>query len=174
MTRAEVAPIRKILIMGCSGSGKSTLAKRLADRLHIKAIHLDSHYWKPGWVETPRDEWIGMQLEFLREDAWIIDGNYTATIEKRLQEADTVIYLDFPTLRCLYGIVKRRIQYIGRTRPDMAEGCPEKIDWEFFQYVRTFNRRKAPALKERLLNAKGKNIFIFKTRKQVEEFLGTL
>lgn len=30
---------------------------------------------------------------------------------------------------CMYRIVKRRVMYRNQTRPDMNEGCPEKLDW---------------------------------------------
>ena len=32
------------------GSGKSTFARALAARTGLPVIHLDLHYWKPGWV----------------------------------------------------------------------------------------------------------------------------
>jgi adenylate kinase family enzyme len=158
------------MVLGCSGSGKSTFSQRLANKLNIKVVHLDSYFWNEGWVETPREQWLEMQHSFISQDSWIIDGNYTATIDKRLEQADTVFYLDFPTPLCLYGIIKRRFQHKGKTRPDMAPGCPEKIDWEFFNYVRTFNRKKAPKLKRRIYELTDKCVIIFKTRREIDEF----
>jgi hypothetical protein len=36
------------------------------------------------------------------------------------------------------------LTHLGRTRADMGEGCREKIDWEFVQFIWTYPRRGAP------------------------------
>ena len=48
--------MRRIAIIGAGGAGKSTLARQLGEVLGIEVIHLDALFWKPGWVDTPRDE----------------------------------------------------------------------------------------------------------------------
>lgn len=166
--------MKTIMILGCPGAGKSTLAKRLSEILHIPAIHLDAHFWLPGWVEMPREKWQAKHEDLIAGDSWIIDGHYSRTMDNRFANADTVIYLEFPTAICLYRIIKRRFQYHGKTRPDMAYGCPEKLDWEFLSYVLTFNRKKAPFIKNRISNLSGKNIIVLKNRRQVDEFMKRL
>jgi hypothetical protein len=32
-------------------------------------------------------------------------------------------------------VYKRLFTYRGKTRPDMAEGCNEKVDWAFLKWV---------------------------------------
>ncbi|MFI6132271.1 hypothetical protein [Micromonospora sp. NPDC051141] len=44
--------MRRILVVGSSGAGKSTVAGELARRLDLPLIHLDRHYWRPGWVAS--------------------------------------------------------------------------------------------------------------------------
>lgn len=163
--------MKRVIILGCCGSGKSTLALKLAEKINSEVIHLDALFWKPGWVQSSSEEFIMRQKSLLKGDKWIVDGNYRGTLELRLEPADTVIYLDFPTSLCLYRIIKRRVMYQGKTRPDMATDCPEKIDLEFFNYVRTFNRKKAPAIKKRLHDLEGKKVYLFKNSRQVEQFL---
>ncbi|WP_373895579.1 DNA topology modulation protein [Virgibacillus sp. CBA3643] len=163
--------MKKITIIGSGGAGKSTLAQNLGSILHIPVYHLDAIFWKPGWVPIERDSFTAKQEKICGQDAWIIDGNYGATMDRRLQEADTVIFLHYRTIRCLYGITKRRIQYRNKTRPDMGEDCPEKLDWEFFHYVRGFNKTKAPAIYERLSNLENTTIRIFKTPNETRHFL---
>ncbi|MEF2290978.1 hypothetical protein V2W34_02995 [Virgibacillus dokdonensis] len=106
----------------------------------------------------------------MEKDTWIIDGNYSATMDIRLKEADTIIFLHFSTICCLYGITKRRIQYHKQKRPDLAAGCPEKLDWEFFQYVRKFNKQKAPHIYELLTNYPDKQQIIFKIDPSYKNF----
>lgn len=125
----------RILILGPSGAGKSTLARELGQLLGYPVIHLDAHFWQPGWVHLPRDVWRVQQEALLQGDRWIVDGNYGSTLDLRLQYADCAIFLDYPRFHCLYRALKRRIQYRGTTRPDMPPDCPEKIDLEFIRWI---------------------------------------
>ena len=121
----------KILVLGPPGSGKSTLAAKLSQVLNIEAIHLDKYYWKPNWVETERTEWENILKQLLSKKSWVMDGNYYFCLDERLQHANYIVYLDVQLWKSLYRIIYRWIKYRKRTRPDMGEGCIEKIDLEF-------------------------------------------
>ena len=84
--------MRKISIIGSGGAGKSTFAKRLSSILEVPVYHLDSMFWKPGWVETEREEWADLQRSVCEKSEWILDGNYGGTIDVRLRTSDTVIF----------------------------------------------------------------------------------
>lgn len=163
--------MKKIVILGGSGAGKSTLAKNLGSLLNIPVYHLDSIFWQPGWQSIEKSELINKQQAILQQEAWIIDGNYSASMDTRLREADTVIFLHYKTIRCLYGVTKRRIQYHNKTRPNMGEGCPEKLDVEFLQWVYQFNKKKTPIIYEKLNLLTDKAIHTFKNPKETEMFL---
>lgn len=165
--------MERILIVGCCGSGKTTMARALGEQTGIPVVHLDSLFWKPGWVETPREEFDALLAEELKKDRWIIDGNYGRTMAMRLQRADTAIVLDFPTIVCLWGVIKRVITNYGTTRPDMGENCPERFDWEFLKFVATFRRKGRKTLYGRLAEAKDVNIVILKSHRQVANYLKT-
>lgn len=45
----------RVLDDGMMGSGKSTFVHALAARTGLPVIHLDVHYWKPGWVRPSDD-----------------------------------------------------------------------------------------------------------------------
>lgn len=107
--------MKRIAIIGSPGAGKSTYAQRLSMITGIQVYHLDKLYWKPGWVETPKSEWVEFQQRIVNKEEWIIDGNYGATMDIRIQAADTVIFLDFPRRVCLWRSIKRDIRYRGRT-----------------------------------------------------------
>ncbi|RSD29335.1 DNA topology modulation protein [Mesobacillus subterraneus] len=168
--------MEKVIIIGSGGAGKSTLAVKLGEVLGIKVYHLDALYWKPGWEMTPKDEWKLIVSGILKKDSWIMDGNFGSTLEMRAEAADTIIFLDYSTLRCLYGIFKRRIMYHGKTRPDMNEGCPEKLDWEFIKWVATYKRKKAPDIQARMerLREQGKEIYHFTSPGETARFIEKL
>lgn len=129
---------KRVAVLGSPGAGKSVLARQLGEILGIEVFHLDAIFWKPGWVDPDRDEFYSQVHDIIARDEWIIDGNDWRTLDPRLELADLIVYLDFHRFRCLYRVCKRRIQYAGRTRPDMAPGCPEKIDVEFVRFIWNF------------------------------------
>lgn len=167
--------MQKIVIVGSGGAGKSTLARRLGEITGIEVFHLDKLFWKPGWVSISKEELAEKVQEIVCTDLWIIDGNYSGTMELRFQAADTIVFLDFPLWACLWGIFKRRLTYAGNSRPDMTEGCEEKIDWEFFLWVLTFPFKRKKGIIEKLhKHSQGKDVFIFKNRRAVHSFIANV
>ncbi|MEA3038439.1 MAG: hypothetical protein QOE79_952 [Sphingomonadales bacterium] len=151
--------MERVLVIGPPGAGKSTLATEIAQRTGLPLIHLDRHHWHAGWVEADRAEWEPKVQALIAGERWVIDGNYGGSLAARLARADTAIWLDFPVWLCLARIFRRALEYRGRTRPDMAEGCPERIGWEFLVYAARFpwvgRKRilaKLPAFSGRLIH----------------------
>lgn len=139
----------KIAVIGYSGSGKSTLARNLGERLDIPVLHLDRIQFTPGWKERDREEGIEMVRDFMEGNgSWIIDGTYKKFLqERRLREANVILFLDLSRLSCLRRACARQMRYHGRVREDMADGCMERMDLEFFWWLlwrgRTGKRRRA-------------------------------
>jgi adenylate kinase family enzyme len=165
--------MQRILVIGCAGAGKSTFAKELGQKLNIEVIHLDSLFWNMGWVPTPKEEWRKRVNQLSQKEQWIMDGNYGSTLEIRLQYADTVIFFDLPRMQCLWGAVKRRFMYAGKTRPDMGAGCAEKIDVEFLKWIWDFNKNDRPHILELLNEYKGQ-VFIIKRRKDAANLISEI
>ena len=142
--------MHRVLVIGSPGAGKSTLSHALARRTGLPLHHLDRMFWLPGWVERDRDEGRAELARVLAQDCWIIDGNYGSTLPLRIARADTVVWLDYPTALCLGRALRRWWMYRGHSRPDMTEGCPERLDGEFLLYILNFRRawrdRNATAL----------------------------
>ncbi|MEK4251813.1 DNA topology modulation protein [Paenibacillus sp. FSL W7-1287] len=160
--------MKKVMLIGPGGSGKSTLSRKLGLLLHLPVYHLDALHWKPGWVPTPDDEWDDLQKELIKRDEWIIDGNYGRTIDIRLSEADTIIFFDYPRVIPIYRVIKRRIKYHGKTRPDLHEGCPERISLEFLKWIWNYKRDKRPGILERLEKVKDdKRIIVLRNQAEV-------
>ena len=163
--------MERILIIGCSGAGKSTLARKLGVLTGLPVIHLDSLFWKPGWVESTKAEIDEKILTAMAQTQWILDGNYSRTLPMRLQRSDHVIFLDFPRWLCLWGVLKRIVTTYGTVRPDMAEGCPERLDWEFLVWVWNFNKNVRPKLLQALESKPEVMVTVLKNRKEVNRFL---
>lgn len=125
MTQIEwSAPIgRRVVVTGLAGSGKSTFSRALSAKTALPLIHLDLHFWKPGWVAPQEDEWREKQRGILAGDSWIADGNYRGTLDFRVERADTVVYLDTPWWTCA-----RRAFVRGLRSPPgavMPDGCKD-------------------------------------------------
>ncbi|QWG33895.1 DNA topology modulation protein [Bacillus mycoides] len=164
--------MKKIILIGSGGSGKSTLAKQLGNKLKIQVYHLDALFWKPNWVGVPREEQRTVQHDLIKEEKWIIDGNYGGTMDIRINAADTIIFLDIHRTICVYRAFKRIVQYRDKTRPDMGAGCEERFDLQFFKWIWEYPKTKRPAILKRLdqLN-KDKRVIILKTPNEVQRFL---
>jgi adenylate kinase family enzyme len=174
-TRELYAGMKKIMVIGSGGAGKSTLARQLGEITGIEVFHLDKMFWQPNWTETCGEVFLEAQSAVTARSAWIIDGNYSGTMDVRLKAADTVIYLDYPTCICLYRAVKRFLLNRGRTRIDMAEGCTEKIDKEFVEWILNFRRKSRPMLLAKLEGLRSeKNIVILTGPSQAKRFLKTV
>ena len=133
--------MKKILVIGCPGSGKSTFARALAEITDLPLYHLDMMYWNADRTQVEKAVFRAKLAETLSRDQWIIDGNYQSTMELRLQAADTVFFLDYPTEVCLEGLRERR----GKPRPDMP-WIEQEEDTEFTEYVRSFVEKNRPLI----------------------------
>lgn len=164
--------MKRIVLIGSGGSGKSTLARQLGEKLNLKVYHLDAIFWKPNWVGVPKEEQRKVQNELVKQEEWIIDGNYGGTMEVRLNAADTIIFLDLPRTICVLRVFKRMLKYRNQTRPDMGEGCEERFSLAFIKWVWGYRTKRRPGILQRLGQlSKDKNVIILKSAKEVRDFL---
>lgn len=137
-------------------------------------VSLDALYWKPGWVASDDGEFERRATEVVRQPQWVIDGNFIrfGAGELRRQLSDTVIWFDLPRRTCMLGVLSRIASSYGRVRPEMTEGCPEKIDFEFFRYVWTYRRQQRPKLLDYFGGLRADQSFVcFTDRAQANDYL---
>lgn len=166
----------KIAIIGYSGSGKSTLAKKLSEIYNCPLLYLDTIQFEANWKIRDIDEGRLMVGEFLKNDSWVIDGNYKKFFqEKLLQDADKIIFMNFPRRICFPQAFKRYLHYKNKTRESMADGCNEKFDLEFIKWLLFEGRKKS--IKNHyneICKCYKDKITIFRNNKDVENFLASL
>jgi adenylate kinase family enzyme len=167
--------MQRILVIGPGGAGKSTFARRLAERTGLPLVHLDALYWRPGWVEPPKQEWHATVQTLIAGDRWILDGNYGGTMEERIRASDTVIFLDAPRSRCLLRVLRRRLAVRGGVRPDVAPGCPERLTWSFLWWIWTYPTRRRAAVLARLAALRPDQLAVtLRSTEEVEAFFASV
>jgi adenylate kinase family enzyme len=170
---------RRVIVTGLAGAGKSTFSRALSKKTGLPVIHLDLHYWKPGWVAPTEDEWRETQRELLAADEWIADGNYHETLALRLERADTVVFLDTPWWICARRAFLRGIRRPPGTR--MPEGCEDstwrrvhdewRIVWRVWRRRRTDRERELAIVSRHGAHAR---LYMLRSTRSIRAFLDSL
>lgn len=165
--------VMKIALIGYSNCGKSTLARKLGEKHGIPVLYLDKVQFLPGWRVRAEEEKLRIVEDFLDEnESWIIDGNYSSLYqERRMAEADRIVFMSFNRFTCLHRAYKRLRTNKGQARFSMTEGCPEKIDREFFGWLlfkgrsKKYKRRYA-----KICASYPEKLVVIKNQRQLDEF----
>ncbi len=168
---------RRIIVTGLAGSGKSTLSLALAARTGLPVVHLDLHFWKPGWVAPSEAEWRATQREVLAGDVWIADGNYHETLDLRLERADTVVLLDLPWWRCAGRALLRGFRMPG----ELPAGCHysrrQRLRDEWRLAIRICRKNRSQPDREReIISEHGRHVelHVLRSRRAVGALLDEL
>ena len=157
--------MKKIIVIGCPGSGKTTFAERLRDKTGLSLFYLDAIWHKPDRTHISRENFDARLSEILALDSWIIDGNYSRTIERRIAACDTVFLFDLPTQVCLDGAISR----LGKGRYDMP-WIDTELDPNLKREIEEFPEKNLPVIYD-LLKKYNKNVVIFNSREDSDKFL---
>ncbi len=134
----------KSAILGFSGSGKSTLAKYIAEKENTPLLYLDTVQFTTGWQVRDIDKQKRIVSDFMKNESWVIDGNYSKLYrDERIAQADRIIILRLGRWSCLFRVIKRYFTYRNKTRESMTKGCNEKIDLEFIKWILKDGRSRA-------------------------------
>ena len=167
------------MVTGMAGAGKSTFSRALSAKTGLPVIVLDVHFWKPGWTEPSEDEWREKQGRLLASDEWIADGNYHATLDLRLERADTVVFLDTPWWICAWRALVRGV----RNRPVgfvLPKGCNEsrlrrlrdewQLVWRIWRVRRSEREKELGILSQHGTHV---TVYVLGTKRAMREFLDT-
>ncbi len=157
--------MKKVLVIGCPGSGKSTFARRLRDAAGLPLYHLDLLWHRPDRTTVSRDEFDAALAEILQKDRWIIDGNFSRTLERRLAGCDTVYLFDLPVKDCLAGVEAR----IGTKREDMP-WIETEFDPEFREFITHFSETRLPNIYALLEKHNDIALTVFHSRAECEAY----
>ena len=163
----------RVCVIGSPGSGKSTLSKVLAEKLNLPLTHLDAVLWQPNWVLPSAEQRKQIHDDIISQPMWLIDGMWRSLVADRFSRATVVIYLDYNRFLCLNRAYKR-YKKGDHSRSDIAQGCIEKFDSEFFNFIFTFPNRMRPKLYK--LEKQNSQITYLNLRspKQTQDFLSQL
>jgi adenylate kinase family enzyme len=165
--------MKRVLIIGCPGSGKTYLSRDVAKATGLPLVHLDKIYHDKAFnYHIDTDIWRARIQQELDKPEWIIEGNYTSSLDMRLPPADMVIFLDYARNITLYRAVKRQRKYRNTPRDDMPEGWKEQLNRQFLKSIVTFRKVQRPIVLDLLKkNAKGKEIVILKNPKATKAYV---
>lgn len=166
--------MEKIAIIGPSGAGKTVLARILSGKLNIKVYHLDRLFWKSGWQSIEGATRIDIMESLIREKRWIIEGTYIRSSIPRLDEADTIIFLDTPALVCLWNVIRRHLRDHGQFRRDIPEQSVDKLNLLRIYKLLVFPIQDRIKLAQKLLNYGSKEVIRLRSQKSLEDFLAQL
>ncbi len=165
--------MKKVAVFGNSGGGKSTLSKRLSEINGLPLYILDKIQYKSGGIEVPQEEYRQAHDKILVTDKWIIDGfGCMETLWLRLNEADTLIFVDLPLYVHFWWVTKRLIT--GYFNP--PEGWPENSPiWESslncYRVLWLCYKRLTPKYREYIKQAQStKTVYHITSTKQISQF----
>lgn len=165
----------RIVIIGPPGAGKTEFADQLGQLLGIESVnHLDRYFWKPGWVRTTEEERHSIILKLLEKDEWIIEGNFLDTIDDQFLQADIVIWLKLSVFISLYRVVARYFSYIRNERPEIADGCKDKITLRFLLSIFLYQIVDTRTLRRKFSDKKSLPRLELYTPRQVNAYLNAV
>lgn len=126
---------KRIAVVGVSASGKSIFSRELGGRINIPVTYVDAIMWKPGWNYIGDEATVSKLIEISQKPEWIIEGYIEKGARPAVfQNADSIVYLDYPRRIAAWRYIKRWWKHRKNARPEL-EGSPEKFSFKFLKLV---------------------------------------
>ena len=165
--------MKRVAVFGNTGGGKSTLSKRLAQTTVLALTVLDLVQYKPGGEKVSDEEYKTVHEKILQQDCWIVDGfGSLDTVWKRLEVADTLVYIDLPVLQHYFWVTKRLIKGLWVAPEGYPENSPlVKSTLNAYYIVSLCHQKLTPRYREYVEKAKStKQVFHLQSTRDIKEF----
>ncbi|MBD2488353.1 adenylate kinase [Aulosira sp. FACHB-615] len=166
--------MKKVAVFGNAGGGKSTLSQKLSQITGLPLHVLDKIKFQPGGAAVAQEDYQQTHQQILATDRWIIDGfGSMETLWPRLDEADTLVYVDLPLYVHFWWVTKRLIT--GYFQP--PEGWPQnspifKSSLSSYRALWLCHKYLTPKYRECIQQAQStKNVYHIRSIQQISQFL---
>ena len=165
--------MKKVAVFGNAGGGKSTLSKRLSQITGLPLYVLDKIKYQSGGIEVPQEHYKRIHERILVTDQWIIDGfGCMETLWRRLDEADSLVFVDLPLYVHFWWVTKRL--FVGYFKP--PDGWPEnspilKSSLSSYRVLWLCYKLLTPKYREYVKQAQStKSVYHIRTTIQISQF----
>lgn len=139
--------MQRVVILGVSGAGKSTLARALGGRTGLPVVHLDVHFYKPGWVAREAEDFRDRVAAALAGDRWIADGIFVGLAgDLTLARADLILWVEQPRWLSLWRATTRWLANRRRRRSDLPPQCFDSLETGMLSFIWNFERLSRPRI----------------------------
>ena len=162
----------RVAVISIAGGGKSMLARRISESLGLPLHQMDKIGWVPGRRLAGNEHVDRLHDQIMATDRWVIDGyGSRASMQRRCDEADTLILIDQPAWRHYWWAYKRNFKLLFRHNPDLPAGCSKSPLWRMmYRVVRQTRRNESPWLQRLLADRPDKRQFVLRSPRQIEAF----
>ena len=165
---------RRVLVSGMAGSGKSTFSRALSAKTGLPVIHLDVHYWKPGWVKTVERRMAGTATPAARRRG--LDRRWQ--LPRDTQSASNVRTPScFSTRAGRCALVAAFLRGLRKPVGEMPEGCRDSArrrlrdEWRLGVIIFR-NRRSEPEREHEIISQHGQTEpHVLRSKRAAGEFL---
>ncbi|WP_085442035.1 adenylate kinase [Magnetofaba australis] len=103
--------MKRVAVFGKPGSGKSTLSRALSVATGLPLHAVDSLFYQADGDVVDRPIFDAAHDKIVASDHWILDGfGPMDAFHKRLEAADTLIYIDLPYAMSYWFVTKRLLK----------------------------------------------------------------
>lgn len=166
--------MKRVAVFGNTGGGKSTLAQQLALKTRLPLYTLDQIKYRPGGVEVPHDEYLKHHRQLLAQNEWIIDGfGCVPSTWERMDQADTLIYIDLPFNTHAWWVLKRFAKGYFVPPEGWPEGSPMlKSTLNSLRVLKRCHEKLTPRYRAYVEKARErKRVFHLTSRRDIKDFL---
>ena len=169
--------MKKVAVFGNAGGGKSTLSKRLSKITGLPLHVLDKIQHQSGGAEVPYEDYKRVHQEILLTDGWIIDGfGCIETVWLRLDEADSLVFVDLPLYMHFWWVTKRLITGIFKPPEGWHEKSPIlKSSINSYRVLWLCHKYLTPRYRKYIEQAQStKSVYHIRSTEQISQFFASI